>query len=201
MYTAFLLQCSLCQLACSLEVPLLLCEGGYQLARESGDYEGLIDNLTGNEQFFQEEVCRWFGKEYNPEMVYGLSKEEIKEKIIQKLCSCVEEAKENSPFNVKKCEELWQSLRDIIWPNKRLLSDNGNNSISTKYKPEAINEEKKYNRLVGDINRMLEFCKLPYEVSKVNGKHGVPSEWTYKIDETSITDEEQVDASAESEQE
>lgn len=180
--------------------PLLMSDyAPYQLARESGDYEGFIDNMTENEQFFQEEVCQWFGKVYSPEMLFGAQKEEMKEKVIQKICECVETYKRNLPFDVLKCEELWKNLKEIIWPNKRLFYDNGNKSISTKYNP--INEENKYNRLVGDINRMLKFCKLPYEVSKVNGKHGAPSEWTYRIDETNIIDGEQVDASAESEQE
>lgn len=144
----------------------------YQLARLSYIYETLEEkfSLEGEAAFFNE-VCSWFGVQYNPEMGKSLT-EKIAEDVIKLTAEHI-----NQPMSKDEIKNF--SKRFIEITDSLITEINRKNKGSIR-KDDA--------HLLTDINKVYKYLGLPYEGKKAN------SLWTiYKVEDSSKDSEDNVD--------
>lgn len=156
-------------------------------AMESGHY-GAMKELLENEQnpcALEKEICSWFNQEYSEKMQLGETLSQKKERIREEALEFIKKYAQQSPFEIKSCEELWSDLKALIMPNVSLFSDKPlslKHHLQPEEEAESAGKKPEYNRLPEDIKKMLGALDLPYAVKKCKrAKQNDLRTWRYEI--------------------
>lgn len=154
-------------------------------AMESGHYSRMLKLLQNDENKFalEEEISSWFDKGFSMDMPFGETHHDIRNKLLDKARTILEEYVKLQSFNVDQCEQLWQNLYDLINPNKEHISDK---SLYFQHSAEGDKEQRDYNKMLTDIRKVITFCELPYTMKKDRKNINSPdrSKWVYHCSRT-----------------
>lgn len=120
----------------------------YHLGKLAGSYEQIVDRFVqGEGNAFQEEVCRWFGFDYEDSMEFAKSKRQERQRVYfdevkPKVIDCIEKYRQISPLDVGTLQKFEEELQGIIGDSGivsfRFEGDENGDNKRTKSNVESV---------------------------------------------------------------
>lgn len=149
-------------------------------AMESGHYSRMIELLQNNEAPYtlEEEISSWFDKELS-DAIFGETHYDIRKELLDRAKVILDAYVEKECFDVDQCEKLFDDLYNLIYLQKKHISDK---PLPFKLSTQKDKEDRDYySQMLTNIRAIFTFCDLPYKVWKDEKTIRSPdrSKWKY----------------------